>query len=352
MNREQFNEPFRMIGESEAFLDCLSRVSTVAPINRPVLLIGERGTGKELLAARLHYLSPRWDQPRHVINCGAFAKELLDAELFGYERGAFTGADRQKPGRFELAHGGTLFLDELGQAPLTLQEKLLRVVEYGEFDRLGGIQTQKVDVRLVAATNQDLPRLCEEGQFKRDLLDRLSFDVITIPPLRFRQEDIAPLARYFSRKMALELGYSHIPRLSPRALSQLKAYPWPGNVRELKNVVERLTVRHAGNALIETIDEAIFRPFDSAFNPLPLKRAANDPNPEDNRHHEATRHKDIHKNTLNLPQAMATLESSLIVEALKSSGFHLGQAAQVLGISYHQLRRLMEKHHIKRSLRS
>jgi len=197
----------RMIGDSAALASTLDQVSQVAGINRPVLVVGERGTGKELIAQRLHFLSGRWDAPLVKVNCAAMAESLLESELFGHEPGAFTGASRTHKGRFERADGGTLFLDELATMSLRLQEKLLRLVEYGEFERLGGQQTLRVDVRVIGATNVDLQQLAASGQFRADLLDRLSFDVIHLPALRQRQEDIPELARHFAMQMCTELGW-------------------------------------------------------------------------------------------------------------------------------------------------
>src|SRR5690349_14120398 len=177
-----------LLGESPAFLEMLAQVSRIAALDRPVLVVGERGTGKELVAARLTFLSPRWDKPFIKLNCAALAESLLDSELFGHEAGAFTGAARRRPGRFELADGGTLFLDEIANASLAVQEKLLRVIEYGSFERLGGSDTVSVDVRVIAATNADLPGRVGAGSFRADLLDRLAFDVVMIPPLRERRE--------------------------------------------------------------------------------------------------------------------------------------------------------------------
>ncbi|HFB66696.1 MAG TPA: AAA family ATPase, partial [Aeromonadales bacterium] len=179
-----------LIGESPSFVSCLEHVSYAAPLNRPVLIVGERGTGKELIASRMHFLSTRWEQPYVKMNCAAINENLLENELFGHESGAFTGAQKRHEGRFEQADGGTLFLDELANSSLSVQEKLLRVIEYGEFERVGGSKTIKVDVRVIAATNEDLPQLAKKGNFRADLLDRLAFDVITLPPLRYRKEDI------------------------------------------------------------------------------------------------------------------------------------------------------------------
>src|SRR6201997_1742346 len=193
-------------GEAPAFRAALAHVSQLAALDRPVLVVGERGTGKELVAARLTFLSPRWDKPFIKLNCATLAETLLDSELFGHEAGAFTGATRRRLSRFELADAGTLFLDEIGTASLAVQEKILRVIEYGSFERVGGNEVHHVDVRVIAATNVDLPQEAEAGRFLSDLLDRLAFDVVTIPPLRERTEDIALLAEHFARGMTRELG--------------------------------------------------------------------------------------------------------------------------------------------------
>ena len=197
--------PPELIGQSATWLESLERVSLAALVERPILVIGERGTGKELVAERLHYLSPRWDKPFVKVNCGSLSDDLLDFELFGHEQGAFTGATKRRQGRFEQADGGTLFLDEIATASMEVQEKLLRVVEYGEFQRLGGEDTLTCDVRIVAATNVDLPARAADGRFRADLLDRLAFDVITLAPLRARPEDIILLAEHFGQRIAREL---------------------------------------------------------------------------------------------------------------------------------------------------
>ena len=194
------------LGQSEPFLAFQERLSRVAPVNRPVLLIGERGTGKELAAARLHYLSDRWQAPMVALNCAALSPALIESELFGYEKGAFTGALQRRFGRFESADHGTLFLDEIGSIPLEVQEKILRVVEYNVFERVGSSESIEVDVRIIAATNADLNDLARKNRFKQDLLDRLSFEVLCLPPLRERKEDIVLLAGHFAGTMALELG--------------------------------------------------------------------------------------------------------------------------------------------------
>jgi psp operon transcriptional activator len=203
----RFHQQDNLIGQSNNFLEVLEQISQIAPLSKPVLIIGERGTGKELVAARLHYLSKRWEQSYLKLNCAALNENLLETELFGYDSGAFTGANKRHEGRFERANNGTLFLDEIANTTGLIQEKLLRVVEYGEFERVGGSRTIKTDVRLVAATNEDLPTLAEKGEFRADLLDRLAFDVITLPPLRERLEDIMVLAEHFAINMARELEF-------------------------------------------------------------------------------------------------------------------------------------------------
>ena len=252
-----------LIGESPGFLEVLERASRVAQLNRPVLVIGERGTGKELIAARIHYLSPRWDRPFVKLNCAALAESLLETELFGHEAGSFTGATRRRLGRFELANEGSLFLDELSNTSERVQEKVLRVIEYGELERVGGNDTIRTDVRIIGATNEDLPALAEQGQFRADLLDRLAFDVITLPPLRERREDILPLAQHFAVKMAGELGMQLFQGFSEEARAMLLDYHWPGNVRELKNVVERAVYTSMGNE--HPIDNINFDPFASPW---------------------------------------------------------------------------------------
>ena len=245
-----------LIGESPVFLEVLERVSRVAQLNRPVLVVGERGTGKELIAARIHYLSPRWDRPFVKLNCAALTESLLETELFGHEAGSFTGATRRRLGRFELANEGSMFLDELAITSDRVQEKILRVIEYGELERVGGNDTILTDVRIIGATNEDLPALAGQGKFRADLLDRLAFDVITLPPLRERTEDILPLATHFAVKMSGELGLELFQGFSEPALDLLMEYDWPGNVRELKNVIERAVYTALGND--EPISKIIF----------------------------------------------------------------------------------------------
>ena len=242
----------------------LEAVSKVAPLEKPVLVVGERGTGKELIAARLHYLSNRWDGEFLKLNCAAISDALIESELFGHEAGSFTGATRTHQGRFERADGGTLFLDELATTSALVQEKLLRVIEYGEFERVGGRKSLHVNVRLIAATNEDLPRLAAAGHFRMDLLDRLAFDVITLPPLRGRADDIPILAEYFAINMASELERDYFPGFSHAAESALLNHRWPGNLRELKNVVERAVYRTPEG---EPVKDIVIDPFESPFRP-------------------------------------------------------------------------------------
>ena len=239
----------QLIGDSPAFLEVLEHVSLVAPLNRPVLVIGERGTGKELIASRIHFLSGRWDKPLVKMNCAALTESLLETELFGHEAGSFTGAAKRRLGRFEQANHGSLFLDELSSTSSGVQEKILRVIEYGEFERVGGSETIRTNVRIIGATNEDLPTLSKQGKFRADLLDRLAFDVITLPPLRERPSDIMTLAEHFAVKMTVELGKDIFNGFSEQAKIVLMNYRWPGNIRELKNVIERAVISSPGARL-------------------------------------------------------------------------------------------------------
>lgn len=317
------------LGQSEAFLAFQERLSRAAKVDRPVLLLGERGTGKELAASRLHFLSGRWEEPFVTLNCAALPPGLIESELFGHERGAFTGAVERRTGRFELADGGTLFLDEVGAIPVEVQEKILRVVEYGVFERVGGSQSIQADVRLVGATNADLAAMAEEGRFKADLLDRLSFEVLFLPPLRARREDILLLAAHFASRMALELGRVDPPEFSDAAAAALEAYAWPGNVRELKNVVERAAYRADG----PLIDEIAFDPFESPYRPARPAPPAAPPAPEPPTQ-APTAFKD----------AIEDLERHLIQDALKRARFNQRQAARLLDLTYDQFRGYYRKH--------
>jgi psp operon transcriptional activator len=320
------------LGQSESFLDFQERLSRVAPVNRPVLLIGERGTGKELAAARLHYLSNRWQAPLVALNCSALSPSLIESELFGFEKGAFTGALQRRIGRFEAADRGTLFLDEIGTIPLEVQEKILRVVEYNVFERVGSSESVEVDVRIVAATNADLGDLARKNRFKSDLLDRLSFEVLFLPPLRERKEDIVLLAGHFAGRMALELGWKEIPVFSDEAVRALENHVWPGNIRELKNVVERAVYR-SESAAITDID---VRPFDSPYERMqPSLRQAG---PEGGGEAGTPGQKTLPG--LPLKAAVRELKRSMLEAALRQARFNQKEAARILGLTYHQFRGL------------
>jgi psp operon transcriptional activator len=338
--------PAQMIGTSFSFLDAVEKASAAAALNRPVLVIGERGTGKELIADRLHRLSPRWSQTLVSLNCAALPENLIDAELFGYEAGAFTGAQRARAGRFEDADGGTLFLDEIGTLSSQAQERLLRVVEYGELSRLGSNKLINVDVRLVGATNEDLPAMVEQGRFRADLLDRLSFEVITLPPLRERAEDIDILAMHFARRMAAELGWPRFPGFSPRVAEQLISWHWPGNVRELKNVVERALYRW-GDA-DRPIGQLVIDPFESPWRPKPSKRAAAAPAPVANGSDAAAESCDVPPPRLDtitdLRGAVAAYEKQILESALEKHRHNQRRTAAGLGLTYDQLRHALKRH--------
>lgn len=322
-----------LLGEANSFLEVIEQVSQLAPINKPVLVIGERGTGKELIAHRLHYLSERWQGPFISLNCAALNDNLLDSELFGHEAGAFTGAQRQHQGRFERADGGTLFLDELATAPMLVQEKLLRVIEYGQLERVGGNRPLKVNVRLVCATNEDLPELARQGKFRADLLDRLAFDVIQLPPLRRRQQDIMLLARHFAFQMSRELGLPLFPGFSEKAEQTLMDYSWPGNVRELKNVVERSVYRHG--SITEMLENIIIDPFQhlALTNEEPIKTDTI----------ETTPHSPALSLPIDLKQWLSQQESYAVEQAMTQSRFNQRKAAELLGLSYDQLRGILRK---------
>jgi len=237
-----------IIGKSGKMVDLADMLKRVAPTKSTVLLLGESGTGKELFARAIHLLSPRKEYPFVAINCAAIPRELLESELFGHEKGAFTGADRTKPGKLELAHRGTVFLDEIGELDLSLQAKLLRVIQEGEIERVGGSKPIKIDLRLVAASNRDLEKAVSEKGFREDLFYRLSVFPLTVPPLRERKEDIPLLAGYFVKKYSSEIK-SGVKALSPESIEALAAYNWKGNVRELENAIERAIILSDGDTL-------------------------------------------------------------------------------------------------------
>jgi psp operon transcriptional activator len=340
----------QFVGQSLAFLDAVERASRAAALNRPVLVIGERGTGKELIAERLHHLSPRWAGPLVTMNCAALPENLIEAELFGHEAGSFTGAAKTRHGRFEEADGGTLFLDVLATLSSPAQDRLLRAVEYGEVTRIGASKPINVDVRIVAATNENLPALVDRGRFRADLLDRLSFEVVTLPPLRVRSGDIPLLAEHFARRMAVELDWPNWPGFDAAAMARLETYSWPGNVRELRNVVERAVYRHEDPE--RTVADIQFDPFDSPWAPkkatdggssldllehdketVPVRDAA----PEEERGAPPA-------TTSDFRGAVAQYERALLEDALARNRFNQRATASALGLSYDQLRHALKRH--------
>jgi psp operon transcriptional activator len=341
----------QFIGQSLAFLDAVERASRAAPLNRPVLVIGERGTGKELIAERLHRLSSRWSGPLIIMNCAALPENLIEAELFGHEAGSFTGAAKTRHGRFEEADGGTLFLDELGTLSMPAQDRLLRAVEYGEITRIGASKPISVDVRIVAATNESLPAQVDKGKFRADLLDRLSFEVITLPPLRARQGDVPLLAEHFGRRMAVELDWPNWPGFTPRALAELETYPWPGNVRELRNVIERAVYRHEDAE--RPVNEIIFDPFHSPWAPTgveapslttvtPLAANEGDEPPAAAAPPSVAATKDFRG-------AVAEYERQILEDALRRNRFNQRATAAALNLSYDQLRHALNRHRLQDS---
>lgn len=325
------SSPQEAIGQSEVFGDFQRILGQAARVDRSVLVIGERGSGKELAASRLHYLSTRWNEPFVALNCAALSPGLIESELFGHESGSFTGASGKRIGRFEEAHGGSLFLDEIGLIPIEVQEKILRAVEYGTFQRVGSSRTIEVDVRIIGATNQDLPDLCEKGAFKRDLLDRLSFEVLFIPPLRERGEDIITLAEFFANRMSRELGQDSAPVFSEDVLRLMLVYSWPGNIRELKNAVERAVYREEGAFINELTLDPFRNPWElpggadaisEVSDPAPV---LSPPWPRD------------------IKAAVAELEARWLSDALEEADGHQGRAAEILGLSYDQFRGLYRK---------
>ena len=337
----------RFVGQSMAFLDSVERATAAAALNRPVLVIGERGTGKELIAERLHRHSNRWDGPLVTMNCAALPETLIEAELFGHETGAFTGATRARAGRFEEADGGTLFLDELATLSMAAQERLLRAVEYGEVTRIGASRPLRVDCRIVAATNEHLPELVEKGRFRADLLDRLSFEVITLPPLRAREGDVIVLAEHFGQRMAAELHWEFWPGWGPRASALLEEHSWPGNVRELRNVVERAVYRWHDPE--RPVDDIVFDPFDSPWRPNVAGGVAVVPTSGTApaiTHQQDAPQPPANDVTSDLRGTVDAYEKRLIEAAFNRCRFNQRATATALGLSYDQLRHAMKKHNI------
>ena len=356
----RFKQQDNLIGQSNNFLEVLEQISQIAPLSKPVLIIGERGTGKELVAARLHYLSKRWDQNYLKLNCAALNENLLETELFGYDSGAFTGASKRHEGRFERADNGTLFLDEIANTTGLIQEKLLRVVEYGEFERVGGSRTIKTNARLIAATNEDLPSMAEAGEFRADLLDRLAFDVITLPPLRERLDDILVLAEHFAINMARELEFELFSGFTEKAKRALLEYQWPGNIRELKNVVERSVYRCNNPHL--PVHELIIDPFESPYRPskriktqdrikaapqVEVAEASTESKPQTK---AETKPLAINAASLQFPLSLKDLsqnyEVDLIKSALANCQYNQKKTADALELTYHQLTGYLKKYNL------
>jgi DNA-binding NtrC family response regulator len=303
----------RIIGESQEMKTIREIILKVAPTDTPVLIQGESGTGKELVAAEIHAGSPRSGSPFIVINCAAVPETLLEAELFGFEKGAFTGAVQKKPGQFKLADRGTLFLDEIGELPLSLQAKLLRAIEIGEFLPLGSSKPVTVDVRLVAATNRDIEEQTKQGLFREDLFYRLNVFPVKIPPLRVRKEDIVPIAEDFLETLNVPRG-----SLSEDVVKKLHGYSWPGNVRELRNILERAIIL-AGGGRIEP-EHITIVPFAAEGSP------------------------EIRLKSLIGEKTLPELEKSMIVLALEHSGGNKSRAAELLGITRRTLYGRLEKY--------
>ncbi len=318
--REELKKTYNIhgiVGQSDAIVNLVEVVKKVAGTDSTVLITGESGTGKSLIAKAIHFMSHRKDKPFLTINCAAIPETLLEAELFGYEKGAFTGAHSSKKGKFELANGGTIFLDEIGDMPLTLQAKLLRVLQDREIERLGGEKTIKVDVRIIAATNKDLERLVKEGRFREDLYYRLNVVPIHVPSLRSRREDIPLLVEHFLS--TFNSKYSKDVRISPEAIEILMEYPWPGNIRELENTIERIVV----------MNEGLIRSSDLPAHILAYKKRT----PQD----EFT----------NLPERLQVTERERIIEALEKTGYVKSRAAKLLGYTLRQLDYRIKKYGIE-----
>jgi len=310
-----------IIGDGSGLRNVMEMVRQVAPLNNTVLLLGETGVGKEVIANAIHYASARNNGPFIRVNCGAIPDTLIDSELFGHEKGAFTGALHEKRGRFERADGGTIFLDEIGELPLQAQVRLLRVLECRELERIGGTKPIQIDIRIIAATHQNLEQMIAENRFREDLWFRLNVFPIFIPPLRQRREDIPALTRHLVQTKSRQLGLSVPPAIAPGALERLTKYDWPGNVRELQNIIEREIIRYRGGALS----------FESLALDTASKEAKSAPALE----------QEIYR-PLKLDDAMA-MHIRKVIEHTKGRINGRGGAAELLGINPSTLRSRMEK---------
>jgi len=320
LNRELLSQTGdEIIGGNSGLRNVMEMVRQVAPLNNTVLMMGETGTGKEVIANAIHFASPRKDGPFIKVNCGAIPESLIDSELFGHEKGAFTGAVTEKRGRFERANGGTLFLDEIGELPPQAQVRLLRVLQQREIERVGGDKTIPVDVRVIAATHRNLESMVSENRFREDLWFRLNVFPIIIPPLRQRKDDVPALTRHFVAEKSRELGIADPPAIAPGALERLMNYSWPGNVRELENLVERELIRHRGGQL----------GFDSLL-------------PGENGGEAKTVSDETGGGPLNLDEAIA-LHVSKVLKLTNGKIHGPGGAAELLGINPNTLRGRMNK---------
>jgi two-component system NtrC family response regulator len=312
--------PSDLIGKSRAIQQVRELIQKVAATKATVLVTGESGTGKELVARALHAQSPRRDKPMISVNCSALAETLLESELFGHERGSFTGATSQRKGRFEIADGGTLFLDEVGEMAPAVQVTLLRVLQNREFERVGGNKTIKVDVRVIAASNRDLKEEVARGTFREDLYYRLNVVHLEVPPLRDRREDLPLLIRYFFEKFAKELN-KETPALSPEAMTALRDYPWPGNIRELENMLERAVILSSGSSI---------QVEDLPIQPKPVPGAEWSPD-------------QVIPPGLKLNEVLEMVEKRMIVDALAKTGHVQSHAADLLGIEKNLFKYKMRK---------
>ncbi|MFC1671836.1 sigma 54-interacting transcriptional regulator [Planctomycetota bacterium] len=307
-----------IVGESRMMCEVLGRAEQLADVPRPILIRGERGTGKELLASFVHANSARSTGPFAAVNCAVYSDELLASELFGHEKGAFTGADARRAGCIERAEGGTLFLDEIGNMSPRFQEKMLRVIETRQFERVGGTESLTADVRFISATNADIQSLIDAGEFRADFHDRIAFDTLDLPPLRERKDDVPLLVRHFSVLLLSEVPNLEIRRFSPEAMRLMTEYYWPGNVRELKNVVERLQLRE-GEPVINTAE-------------LPQEITAAAPSGE------------------TFEEKVEAYRQHLILSAWRDCAFNQRKAAEKLGMSYDQFRHYFRKYGLKELL--
>ena len=322
--RKAAGRRWAIVGDSQLMHTVMTKIEKVAPVPRPVLVLGPRGTGKELVARAIHMMSPRASEPFITINCAAVTESLLESELFGHEEGAFTGATKQKEGKFELADGGTLFLDEIGNMSLEFQAKILRVLEYQRFERVAGSESIQVNVRVIAATNANLKESMASGKFRPDLYDRLAFEEIHLPSLAQRLEDVPVLATYFLARFRQDVAGITVKEISAEAFDRLAQYDYPGNVRELKNVVERAVYMAQGEVLRGgDVDTAL--PPEAQQAPVPGTTFGDD-------------------SRLPLDQRVEAFEAWLCKDALERTRFKQKEAAALLGISYDQFRQRYRKY--------